>query len=59
MTGPLLSAKNLSLSFGGASALTDVSFDVNPGELFAVIGPYGAGKTSTFNCISRVFRPAA
>lgn len=59
MTGPLLSAKNLSLSFGGASALTDVSFDVNPGELFAVIGPNGAGKTSTFNCISGVYRPSA
>lgn len=58
MTSPLLAVKNLSLAFGGASALTDVSFDVNPGELFAVIGPNGAGKTSTFNCISGVYRPS-
>lgn len=58
MTGaPLLSVSSLSLDFGGASALTDVSFDVNAGELFAVIGPNGAGKTSTFNCISGVYRP--
>lgn len=58
MTAPLLSVRNLSLAFGGASALTDVSFDVHPGELFAVIGPNGAGKTSTFNCISGVYRPS-
>ncbi|HRN28252.1 MAG TPA: ABC transporter ATP-binding protein [Terrimesophilobacter sp.] len=58
MTGPLLSVANLSLAFGGATALDDVSFDVHPGELFAVIGPNGAGKTSTFNCISGVYRPS-
>lgn len=57
-TTPLLSISSLSLAFGGTSALTDVSFDVNPGELFAVIGPNGAGKTSTFNCISGVYRPS-
>lgn len=54
---PLLTVTSLSLAFGGTSALTEVSFDVNPGELFAVIGPNGAGKTSTFNCISGVYRP--
>ena len=56
---PLLRVRNISLRFGGVSALTDVSFEVNPGELFAVIGPNGAGKTSVFNCINGVYRPQA
>ncbi len=54
---PVLAATDLSLSFGGTQALTDVSFHVNHGELFAIIGPNGAGKTSIFNCISGVYRP--
>ena len=54
---PVLAATDLSLSFGGTHALTDVSFHVNHGELFAIIGPNGAGKTSIFNCISGVYRP--
>jgi len=54
---PVLEATNLSLSFGGTHALTDVSFHVSPNELFAIIGPNGAGKTSIFNCISGVYTP--
>jgi branched-chain amino acid transport system ATP-binding protein len=54
---PLLRVRDLSLRFGGVSALTNVSFEVNPGELFAVIGPNGAGKTSIFNCLNAVYRP--
>jgi branched-chain amino acid transport system ATP-binding protein len=54
---PLLEVRDLTLRFGGVTALSDVSFDVNHGELFAVIGPNGAGKTSIFNCISAVYRP--
>ena len=56
---PLLEVRDLTLRFGGVTALDDVSFDVHPGELFAVIGPNGAGKTSIFNCLSAVYRPAA
>src|SRR5438094_9770166 len=56
---PLLSAKGISVLFAGVNALTDVSFQVQPGELFAVIGPNGAGKTSLFNVLSRVYQPAA
>ena len=54
---PMLEFENVSLSFKGVKALTNVSFNVNPGELFAIIGPNGAGKTSTFNCLNGVYRP--
>jgi branched-chain amino acid transport system ATP-binding protein len=54
---PLLAVRDLSLRFGGVTALDGVSFDVRPGELFAIIGPNGAGKTSIFNCVGGVYRP--
>jgi branched-chain amino acid transport system ATP-binding protein len=53
----LLEFRNVSLSFKGVKALTDVDFHVDAGELFAVIGPNGAGKTSTFNCLNGVYKP--
>jgi branched-chain amino acid transport system ATP-binding protein len=56
-TRPLLEVRDLTLRFGGVTALDGVSFDVFPRELFAVIGPNGAGKTSIFNCLSAVYRP--
>ena len=52
-----LSFKDVTLKFGGITALNSVSFDVKPGELYAIIGPNGAGKTSIFNCISGIYRP--
>ena len=54
---PILSVRDLSLRFGGVSALTGVSFDVRPGELLSIIGPNGAGKSSLLNCINGVYRP--
>ncbi|HTW11620.1 MAG TPA: ABC transporter ATP-binding protein [Solirubrobacteraceae bacterium] len=54
-----LRATGLELRFGQVTAFSDVSFDVEPGELFAVIGPNGAGKTSLFNVLSRVYEPTA
>ncbi len=53
----LLSAKNLSVRFGGVLAVNDVSFDVRRGEVFTLIGPNGAGKTTVFNLISRIYTP--
>lgn len=56
---PLLKVEEVSVRFAGVRALTDVSFQVQPGELFAIIGPNGAGKTSLFNVISRVYQPVS
>ncbi len=53
----LLAVSGVSLRFGGVDALTEVSFDVRPGELFGLIGPNGAGKTSILNCLNGVYKP--
>jgi branched-chain amino acid transport system ATP-binding protein len=53
----ILDARNVTLRFGGVTALQDVTFDVVDNELFAIIGPNGAGKTSIFNCLNGVYRP--
>lgn len=53
----LLDVEDVSLSFGGTAALSDVSFDVRQGEIRAIIGPNGAGKTSMLNCTSGFYRP--
>jgi branched-chain amino acid transport system ATP-binding protein len=55
--GTLLEVSDVTLRFGGVTALAGVGFNVRPDELFAVIGPNGAGKTSIFNCLSAVYRP--
>jgi branched-chain amino acid transport system ATP-binding protein len=55
----LLSVEDISVRFAGVKALSEVSFQVQTGELFAVIGPNGAGKTSLFNVLSHVYQPVA
>jgi ABC-type branched-subunit amino acid transport system ATPase component len=51
---PLLCVQNLTKSFGGVTAVHDVSFNMMPGQIVAVIGPNGAGKTTLFNMITAV-----
>ena len=53
----MLEVKNISLSFGGVKALTDISFNVREHEVRAIIGPNGAGKSSMLNCINGVYQP--
>lgn len=48
---------DVSLSFGGTSALSNVSLETHTGEILAIIGPNGAGKTSLLNCINGFYRP--
>jgi len=53
----VLDVKNISLSFGGVNALSEISFDVREHEIRAIIGPNGAGKSSMLNCINGVYQP--
>jgi branched-chain amino acid transport system ATP-binding protein len=53
----ILKLDNISLSFGGVKALTDISFDVRAHEIRAIIGPNGAGKSSMLNVINGVYHP--
>src|SRR6202035_2191931 len=53
----LLSVENVSLTFGGVKAVSDVSFDIRKGEIRAIIGPNGAGKTSMLNIINGFYQP--
>ena len=49
---PILETKDLTMQFGGLTAVDNINFKVNPGEIVALIGPNGAGKTTFFNCIT-------
>ena len=53
----ILELQNISLSFGGVKALTDISFNVREHEIRAIIGPNGAGKSSMLNVINGVYTP--
>ncbi len=55
---PILSMDNISLSFGGVKALSDVSLHAREHEILAIIGPNGAGKSSLLNVINGVYHPS-
>jgi len=56
-TASLISVKNVTMRFGGLTAVKDVSVEVPRGSITAVIGPNGAGKTTLFNAITGVYEP--
>jgi branched-chain amino acid transport system ATP-binding protein len=55
----LLQVEGLSIHFGGVKAVDNISFSVEPGEVFTIVGPNGAGKSTIFNLISRLYEPTA
>ncbi|MUL63549.1 ABC transporter ATP-binding protein [Mycobacterium sp. CBMA 234] len=55
----LLETTDLTVKFGGLTALDSVTFDIRRGEILGLIGPNGAGKTTCFNAITGVYRPSS
>lgn len=55
----LLEVSGVGVRFGGIVALSDLSFDIEQGQVCGLIGPNGAGKTTMFNVISRIYQPSA
>src|SRR3954470_7184873 len=53
----ILQCRDIELAFGGLRALKGLSFDIQPGEIFGLVGPNGSGKTSMVNVITRFYRP--
>lgn len=55
----MLKVENLSFSYGKINAVRDVSFEVNEGEIMAIVGANGAGKSSMMKCIAGLLKPQA
>ena len=55
----LLAVQNLSRSFGGLMAVSNVDIRIEPGDILGMIGPNGAGKTTLFNLITGIYTPSS
>ena len=55
----MLTVSDLTMRFGGLTAVDHLSFTARAGEVTAVIGPNGAGKTTVFNCVTGFYRPTS
>ncbi len=55
----MLETRNVTVRFGGLTAVKDMSMKVQPGTIHSLIGPNGAGKTTLFNVISRIIEPTS
>jgi len=56
---PLLRMQDVTVQFGGLTALSEVTFEIRRGEILGLIGPNGAGKTTAFNAMTGVYRPTS
>jgi len=56
---PLVELREVTVQFGGLTALDHVTFDIRRGEILGLIGPNGAGKTTCFNAMTGVYRPTS
>ncbi|MBC6451170.1 ABC transporter ATP-binding protein [Actinokineospora xionganensis] len=54
---PVLAASNVTMVFGGLTALKDVNIELHEGQILGLIGPNGAGKTTFFNCLTGLYTP--
>src|SRR6188768_3658762 len=57
MSQPLLQMENVTIRFGGLTAVSKLNFHLDDYELVGLIGPNGAGKTTVFNLITGVYQP--
>src|ERR1700690_447520 len=55
----LLDIHNLTIRFGGLTAVSNVDLKIEPGQVYSVIGPNGAGKTTVFNAITGIYEPTS
>jgi len=55
----MLKLDEVTIRFGGLTAINQLSLEVPEGQIYSIIGPNGAGKTTLFNCISRFYTPTS